>query len=98
MAAVSARKLAAPLDLLLDDEELWLEELAELEELAGAEVELEPDEPEEPEEEEPEEEPDEPEPEPVEEPVVGADPSAAGEPELLRHLVLVPERTVTSLE
>lgn len=91
MAAVSARKLTAPFDLLLDDDELWLEELAELDELAGAELELEPDEPE-------EEEPEEPEPEPEEEPVVAVEPLAAAEPELLRHEVSVPARTVASLE
>lgn len=95
MAAVSARKLEAPL-VLPDEEELWLAVLAEpvLEldepELEGDEAELEPDEPDE------SDEPDEPEePEPDEEPVVAVDPSAAAEPELLRHEVSVPARTVT---
>ncbi|GAC99657.1 mannosyltransferase [Pseudozyma hubeiensis SY62] len=78
-AAVSARKLVAPLELF---EELW-DELAALVELDGdeAELELEPD------------ELDEPEPEPV----VGADPEAAAEPEL-RHDVSEPARTVAESE
>lgn len=73
-AAESTRKLVAPL-VLLDEEPVWLDELAEDEdearpELAGEEDELEllPDEPEEP---EPELEP---EPEPDEELVVSAEP------------------------
>lgn len=97
IAAVSGRKLEAPLDLLLEEEELWLEELAEevpelpelllpVLELEGEAAELE----DEPEEEEPDEL-DEP-------PVVAAEPSAAAEPFELRHEVSVPARTVTSAE
>lgn len=93
-AAESRRKLVAPL-VLLDEEPVWLDELAEEEvearpELAGEEDELEllPDEPDEL----------ELEPEPDEEPVVSAEPEAAAEPVLLRHEVSEPARTVTSPE